>query len=62
MDPDIVTVTRHNPETHESYIISAFTCFKKMPIENRQVRPINIDGELVEIVLEAEIIETNKEM
>ncbi|XP_049823584.1 glycogen debranching enzyme isoform X4 [Aethina tumida] len=57
MDADIVAVTRHCPETHESYILIAFTAFGH-PAEysenhQRGIKPLRVEGDLVEIVVEA---------
>ncbi|XP_060528992.1 glycogen debranching enzyme [Cylas formicarius] len=57
MDPDVVAVTRHNPETHQSYVLIAFTAFGH-PDQNadkyqRGIRPVRVEGVLEEIVLEA---------
>lgn len=57
MHPDIVAVTRHNPATHESVILVAHTSFSS-PNPNAEptgVRPLQFEGSLVEIILEAEL-------
>lgn len=57
MHPDIVAVTRHNPATHESVILVAHTSFGS-PHPNAGptgVRPLQFEGSLVEIILEAEL-------
>nr|CAI5828955.1 unnamed protein product [Callosobruchus analis] len=59
MDPDIVAVTRHCPETHQSYILVAFTAFKHPPDDadkyQRGIKPLRFEGVLEEIVLEASL-------
>lgn len=52
-----MAVTRHRPDTHESYILVAFTAFG-CPNEDaanyqRGIRPLRFEGVLDEIVLEA---------
>lgn len=57
MHPDIVAVTRHNPATHESVILVAHTSFGN-PNPNAEptgIRPLQFEGSLVEIILEAEL-------
>ncbi|XP_063921993.1 glycogen debranching enzyme [Zophobas morio] len=57
MDPDVVAVTRHCPETHQSYVLVAFTAFSHPPEEaanhQRGIRALRVEGVLDEIVLEA---------
>lgn len=57
MDPDIVAVTRHNPITHESYVLVAFTAFGHPDFNatnyQRGIRPLRVEGVLDEIVFEA---------
>ncbi|XP_025834354.1 glycogen debranching enzyme [Agrilus planipennis] len=57
MDSDIVAVTRHNPLTHESVILVAFTAFGHPPLDaanyQRQIKPLRVEGILNEIILEA---------
>lgn len=65
MDPDIVAVTRHCPETHQSYILVAFTAFSH-PDENsstnqRGIKPLRFEGILDEIVIEATLNHFNVE-
>ncbi|VEN50334.1 unnamed protein product, partial [Callosobruchus maculatus] len=59
MDPDIVAVTRHCPETHQSYILVAFTAFKHPSDDadkyQRGIKPLRFEGVLEEIVLEASL-------
>jgi glycogen debranching enzyme len=57
MNPDIVAVTRHHPKKHETYVLVAHTAFG-YPDPNAgptYVRPLTFEGQLVEIVFEAEI-------
>lgn len=56
MDTDIVAVTRHCPETHQTVVLVAFTAFShptQAPGFQRDVKPLRIEGTLDEIVLEA---------
>jgi len=57
MDPNIVAITRHSPKTHQSVILVAHTAFG-YPDPNAgpsSVRPLRFEGNLEEIILEAEI-------
>lgn len=57
MTPDVVAVTRHSPRTHESVILVAHTAFAN-PDPNAgasAVRPLRFEGQLEEIVLEADL-------
>ncbi|KAG5898798.1 hypothetical protein JTB14_011008 [Gonioctena quinquepunctata] len=64
MDPDIVAVTRHCPETHQSLILVAFTAFSHpdTEVENNQraIKPLRFEGVLKEIVLEASLSHIHK--
>lgn len=57
MDPDIVAVTRHNPKTHESFVLVAFTAFGYPDLNaanyQRGIRPLRVEGVVDEIVFEA---------
>lgn len=57
MDPDIVAVTRHCPNTHQSYILVAFTAFGHPGDDaakyQKGIKPLRFEGVLDEIVLEA---------
>ncbi|XP_050313135.1 glycogen debranching enzyme isoform X2 [Anthonomus grandis grandis] len=59
MDADIVAVTRHNPKSHVSYILVAFTAFGHPDVHagnyQRSVKPLRVEGVLQEIVLEASL-------
>lgn len=62
MDPDIVAVTRHSPNTHESVVLVAFTAFK-YPDPNandlrRYIKPLRVEGVIDEIILEASLSHT----
>lgn len=59
MDTDIVAVTRHCPESHQSVILVAFTAFGH-PNSNsndfqRDIKPLRVEGVLEEIILEASL-------
>lgn len=54
MDADVVAVTRHNPNNHESVILVAYTDFNDAT-STRDVKPLSIDGEVREIILEASL-------
>ncbi|KAF5274002.1 hypothetical protein FQA39_LY01117 [Lamprigera yunnana] len=57
VDTDIVTVTRHCPETHQSVILVAFTAFRHPnsgdAISQRNIKSLTVEGVLDEIILEA---------
>lgn len=55
IDPDIVAVTRHCPETHESVVLVAFTAFNQPRNDRREIKPLRVEGILDEIVLEASL-------
>ncbi|XP_076266629.1 glycogen debranching enzyme isoform X2 [Rhynchophorus ferrugineus] len=63
MNSDVVAVTRHNPETHSSFVLVAFTAFGHPDINagNYQIdlKPLRIEGVLDEIVLEASMSHVN---
>ena len=54
MDFDVVGVTRHNPSTHDTFVMVSHTAFSSAT-GYRQVKPLVVEGKLVEIVLEARI-------
>lgn len=57
MDADVVAVTRHNPKTHESFVLVAFTAFGHPDLNastyQRGIRPLRVEGVVEEIVFEA---------
>lgn len=57
MTPDVVAVTRHSPTTHESVILVAHTAFTNPdPMAGASgVRPLRFEGDLEEIILEADL-------
>lgn len=63
MDSDIVAVTRHNPKTHESVILVAFTAFSHPNIDaanyQRGIKSLRVEGVLDEIILEATLSHVN---
>lgn len=59
MNENIVSVTRHNPHTHESIILISFTVFSQPTgfIDKKpNVQNFKVEGEIYEIILEAKII------
>ncbi|XP_019762193.2 glycogen debranching enzyme isoform X4 [Dendroctonus ponderosae] len=57
VDGDIVEVTRHQPGTHTSYVLVAFTAFEHPTGDHqRAIKPLSVEGVLDEIVLEAYLI------
>lgn len=50
-DTDVVAVTRHNPITHQSYILIAHTAFSST--KNRKVEPMVIEGNIESIAFES---------
>jgi glycogen debranching enzyme len=61
MDADIVAVTRHCPETHQSIVLVAYTAFSHPdPYYKRDyVKPIRVEGTVDEVILEAALIHKN---
>jgi glycogen debranching enzyme len=57
MTTDIVAVTRHSPETHESVILVAYTCFGYPdPCAGpAHLQKLRFEGNLQEIIFEATI-------
>lgn len=57
MDPDVVAVTRHDPISHESYVLVAFTAFNHPDFNaanyQRNIRPLRIEGVVEKIFFEA---------
>nr|XP_039272598.1 glycogen debranching enzyme-like [Styela clava] len=50
-DSDVVVVTRHNPITHQSYVLVAHTAF--VNTTQRQVAPLTVEGHIESIAFEA---------
>lgn len=61
MDADIVAVTRHCPETHQSVVLVAYTAFSHPdPCYKRDyVKPIRVEGRVDEVILEATLVHKN---
>lgn len=59
MDEDIVAITRHNPITHESIVLVAHTAFSSGvdPNHVRIIKPVTVEGQLMEVVLEAKLVQ-----
>lgn len=57
MHRDIVAITRHSPETHQSVILVAHTafCYPDPTAGPTGVRSLRFEGSLDEIILEAEL-------
>ncbi|XP_075970101.1 glycogen debranching enzyme isoform X2 [Anticarsia gemmatalis] len=57
MDADVVAVTRHEPRSRQSVILVAFTAFSapEPGAGPRHVKPLRFEGQLDEILLEAEL-------
>lgn len=59
MDADVVAVTRHNPNTHESVILVAFTAFNhpdpNEELYQRNIKHLTVEGTLDEIIVEASL-------
>ena len=55
--PDIVTVTRHNPVNHQSYVLCAHTAFGHP--DNLWtpdgIKPLRVQGTVAEVVFEARV-------
>ncbi|CAL4062039.1 unnamed protein product, partial [Meganyctiphanes norvegica] len=50
---NVVTVTRHNPVTHQTVVLVAYQVFKPISQMNRgNIRPLKVEGRLEEIVFE----------
>lgn len=58
MTADVVAVTRHNPETHQSVVLVAHTAFKHPSDDSQQgyIRPLVLDGQVTDVVLESFIV------
>ena len=61
MDADIVAVTRHCPDTHQSVVLVAYTAFSHPdPYYKRGfVKPLRVEGTVDEIILEATLYHKN---
>lgn len=61
MDADIVAVTRHCPETHQSVVLVAYTAFSHPDPHYKRdyVKPIRVEGTVDEVILEATLIHKN---
>ena len=55
---DVVAVTRHNSQTHHSYVLVAHTSFNDLP--NRTVASMTIEGRIEKIVVEVKPKEVAK--
>nr|KAG5710257.1 hypothetical protein BaRGS_008973 [Batillaria attramentaria] len=57
LDPDVVSVTRHNPQTHESVVLVARTAFTPPwdPNDQRFFRPIFVQGYVEQVLFEGSI-------
>ena len=58
MNFDVVAITRHNPSTHQSVVAVSHTMFNKGADPNTpvQLKPVCVEGELEEVILEARIV------
>ncbi|XP_046327922.2 glycogen debranching enzyme-like isoform X1 [Haliotis rufescens] len=54
LDPAVVSVTRHNPRTHESIVLVSRTAFQNPdnPDDTGYIRPITVEGIIEEIIFE----------
>ncbi|XP_034241741.1 glycogen debranching enzyme isoform X2 [Thrips palmi] len=57
MDADVVAVTRHNPSTHQSVILVAYTAFHLPdPYFSRNgMKPLTVEGTVDEVILETSL-------
>lgn len=61
IDADIVAVTRHCAETHQSVVLVAYTAFTNPdPYYRRDyVKPLRVEGTVDEVILEATLVHRN---
>ncbi|PSN51057.1 hypothetical protein C0J52_01523 [Blattella germanica] len=61
MDTDIVAVTRHCPETHQTVVLVAYTAFSHPDPHFKRgfVKPLRVEGIVDEVILEATLIHKN---
>lgn len=60
----VVTVTRHNPVTHKSVVLVAYTSFRPPShiVDNYiRIRPLQVQGKFEEIIFELNLTTNNKE-
>lgn len=57
MDVNVVAVTRHSPDNHQTVILVAHTAFQNPEPNARpsNVRPLVFEGDLEEIIFETEL-------
>lgn len=57
MDTDVVAVTRHNPSTHQSVILVAYTAFQSLDpnFYRNGMKPLTVEGTVDEVILEASL-------
>ncbi len=58
----LLHILRHCPITHESYVLVAHTVFSKTtdPDRLKGIKPVHVEGKLLEVTLEAKLVKTNK--
>ncbi|KAK8374371.1 hypothetical protein O3P69_011987 [Scylla paramamosain] len=58
----VVTVTRHNPVSHQSVVLVAYTSFRPpAQIKATNIRPLKVQGRLEEIIFEMQVKGTKEE-
>ncbi|XP_065569335.1 glycogen debranching enzyme-like [Artemia franciscana] len=55
MNPDVVAVTRHNPNTHKSVILVSHTVFNHLSNGPKFLRPLKLQGHVDEVLFECRI-------